>query len=458
MSQLAIRIERIGKRYHIARQGPRYSTLRDTLADAITAPMRSLLARRNGAGREPASRNHVWAVHDVSFDVRQGEVVGIIGRNGAGKSTLLKIIAGIVAPTTGRAGVRGRVGSLLEVGTGFHPELSGRDNVYLAGAVLGMHRAEIARKFDEIVAFAEVEQFINEPVKHYSSGMYMRLAFAVAAHLEPEILLVDEVLAVGDVEFQKRVLGKMQSVGNLGRTVLFVSHNMPAVLRLCPRVILLDKGGVAMDGPAEDVTAAYLQAGLGLSAERCWPDTLTAPGDEIARLSAVRVLGPDGSVASCVDIQRPFSIELEYWNLRPGVPLIANVHLYNAQGVYLFSAHDNLEPNWGSSCPRPAGFYRSVCTIPGNFLNSGRITVHAAVGRWNPHAIHAWVDEAIAFDVLDTGGVRGEYPGPWSGAIRPYLEWVTRLEATPVSGENHELHPYARALTDASLSSGRWDK
>jgi lipopolysaccharide transport system ATP-binding protein len=453
MSDLAIRIERVGKRYHIAGQGPRYSTLRDTLAQAFTAPVRRLRAR--GTGRGAASAHDVWALHDVSFDVRQGEVVGIIGRNGAGKSTLLKIVAGIVAPTTGRAGVRGRVGSLLEVGTGFHPELSGRDNVYLAGAVLGMRRAEIARKFDEIVAFAEVEQFIDEPVKHYSSGMYMRLAFAVAAHLEPEILLVDEVLAVGDVEFQKRVLGKMQSVGELGRTVLFVSHNMPAILRLCPRVILLDKGGVELDGPAGEVTAAYLQAGLGLGAERSWPDPLSAPGDEIARLTAVRVLGPDGSPASCVDIQRPFSIELEYWNLRPGAPLIANVHLYNAQGIYLFSAHDNLEPNWGSSRPRPAGRYRSVCTIPGNFLNAGRITVHAGVGRWNPHAIHAWVDEAVAFDVLDTGGVRGEYPGPWTGAIRPYLEWLTCLDDPSSPTGKNGLHTDSQAWTNTPVTPHR---
>ncbi|HLI27383.1 MAG TPA: ABC transporter ATP-binding protein [Chloroflexota bacterium] len=428
MAEEAIRVEHVAKAYRLGPQGPRYRTLRDTLAEATSQTLHTLLGRHNGRVRQATGRDTVWALHDVSFTVAQGEVVGIIGRNGAGKSTLLKLLAHITAPSRGRVGVRGRVGALLEVGTGFHPELTGRDNIFLAGAVLGMRRAEIARQFEQIVAFAEVERFIDTPVKHYSSGMYMRLAFAVAAHLEPEILLVDEVLAVGDAEFQKRCLGKMQDVGGEGRTVLFVSHNMPAILRLCPRVILLDGGRLVADGPAAAVTATYLRANQRLGAERCWPDLATAPGNHIARLRAVRVLDAAGACTASVDIQQPFAIELEYWNLKAGEPLIANIHLYDAQGTYLFASHDNLEPTWGCR-PRPAGLYRSLCTIPGNFLNSGRITVHAAVGRWNPHAIHAWVHDAVAFDVIDTGGVRGEYPGPWAGAIRPYLEWGTRLAA-----------------------------
>ncbi|MBX5489780.1 MAG: ABC transporter ATP-binding protein [Chloroflexi bacterium] len=432
MSEAAIRVEHVAKQYRLGQHGPRYRTLRDTLAEAAARPLRGLAGRHNGHVPASHTRDTVWALRDVSFEVRPGEVVGIIGRNGAGKSTLLKLLAHITAPTRGRVGVRGRVGALLEVGTGFHPELTGRDNIFLAGAVLGMRRAEIRRKFDQIVAFAEVERFIDTPVKYYSSGMYMRLAFAVAAHLEPEILLVDEVLAVGDAEFQKRCMGKMQDVGGLGRTVLFVSHNMPAILRLCPRVILLDGGRVVADGPAAEVTARYLQATQQIGAARCWPDLATAPGNDVARLRAVRVLDASGACTASVDIQQAFAIELEYWHLKDGEPLIANVHLYDAQGTYLFATHDNLEPTWGCR-PRPRGLYRSVCTIPGNFLNSGRITVHAALGRWNPHAIHAWVDDAVAFDVIDTGGVRGEYPGPWAGAIRPYLEWVTRLEA-PLDG------------------------
>jgi lipopolysaccharide transport system ATP-binding protein len=456
MTRATVRVEQVGKCYHIERSGPRHGTLREMISDTATRPIRAL--RRRGADRVATRRtdSSVWALRNVSFDVHEGEVVGLIGRNGAGKSTLLKIIARITSPTEGRAGLRGRVGSLLEVGTGFHPELSGRDNIYLAGTVLGMRRFEIDRKFDEIVAFAEIERFVDEPVKHYSSGMYMRLAFAVAAHLEPEILLVDEVLAVGDIEFQKRCIGKLQDVSQLGRTVLFVSHSMPAILRLCPRVVLLDGGQVAMDGPAPAVTEAYIQSSLMSQAECYWPDPLSAPGDEVARIRAVRLLGPDGAPATSVDIQQPLAIEVEYWNLKDGAPLIANLHLYDQRGVYLFAAHDNLEPTWGGR-PKPAGLYRSVCWLPGNFLNSGRITVHAAVTVWNPHWIHVWVEDAVSFEVVDTGGVRGDfgfegrgphgdYAGPLGGALRPYLQWETQRDddAGPADGPEPLAEPAYR--------------
>jgi len=427
-SDLAIRVEEVSKQYRIGRARPGYHSLRETLAENAMRPFRALRERRNGFHPFRPGVDAIWALRDVSFDVRQGEIVGLIGRNGSGKSTLLKILARITSPTTGRAGVRGRVGSLLEVGTGFHPDLTGRDNVFLAGAVLGMRRAEIARNFDQIVDFAGVGQFIDTPVKRYSTGMYLRLAFAVAAHLEPEILLVDEVLAVGDAEFQRRCLGKLETVGHQGRTVLFVSHNMAAVLRLCPRVILLDHGQLVADGPAAEVTAAYLDAGLEIGGERCWPDPHGAPGDEVARLRAVRVLGPDGRPTTSVDIQQPFAVEIEYWNLKDREPLVATAVIRDAHGLDLFSSRDNLEPQWGSQ-PRPAGLYRSVCTIPGNFLNSGRITVDAAISHRDLTTWHVWEQSAVAFDVIDTGGVRGDYQGPWPGAIRPYLEWVTRLEA-----------------------------
>ncbi|KAB8144398.1 ABC transporter ATP-binding protein [Chloroflexia bacterium SDU3-3] len=243
-----ISIEGLGKQYRVGGAGPRYRTLRDTLADMVRAPL-----RRGG------EEGQFWALRDLSFQIGRGEVVGIIGRNGAGKSTLLKILSRITGPTVGRIRLRGRVGTLLEVGTGFHPELSGRENIFLNGAILGMHRSEIARKFDEIVEFAEVERFIDTPVKHYSSGMYLRLAFAVAAHLEPEILIVDEVLAVGDATFQKKCLGKMGDVARAGRTVLFVSHNMGAIRGLCQRAIWLDRGGVVADGPVFEVVDRYLQ-------------------------------------------------------------------------------------------------------------------------------------------------------------------------------------------------------
>ena len=257
MSDVAIRVEHLSKQYRIGKKQERYYTLRDTIADAFTAPLRWVRSRRNGGSPNGGEEDTIWALKDVSFEVKHGEVVGIIGRNGAGKSTLLKIFSRITEPTEGRVEIHGRVASLLEVGTGFHPELTGRENIYLNGAILGMSKAEIDRKFDEIVEFAEIEKFIDTPVKRYSSGMYVRLAFAVAAHLEPEILLVDEVLAVGDAAFQKKCLGKMGDVAKAGRTVLFVSHNMDAVLTLCSQGIVLDAGHVRRRGAIADCVATY---------------------------------------------------------------------------------------------------------------------------------------------------------------------------------------------------------
>jgi len=254
MTDIAIRVENLGKQYRIGKR-ERYQTLRDTLTDTVTAPFRWL--RRGGSANGNGAPDHIWALKNISFEIPRGEVVGIIGRNGAGKSTLLKVLSRITEPTEGQAEIRGRVGSLLEVGTGFHPELTGRENVYLNGAILGMHKAEIARKFDEIVAFAEIEKFIDTPVKHYSTGMYMRLAFAVAAHLDTDILIVDEVLAVGDAEFQKKCLGKMGDISRGGRTVLFVSHNLSAVQSLCGHGILLENGALRRQGPINHVIGQY---------------------------------------------------------------------------------------------------------------------------------------------------------------------------------------------------------
>lgn len=257
MSDLAIRVEGLSKRYQIGAAQAGYRTLRDAIVDVAAAPFRRARAVLRGAPASAPSQD-LWALKDVSFDVTRGEALGIVGRNGAGKSTLLKVLSRITDPTTGRVGVRGRVGSLLEVGTGFHPELTGRENIYLNGAILGMRRTDIRRRFDEIVDFSKLERFLDTPVKHYSSGMYTRLAFAVAAHLEPEVLVVDEVLAVGDAEFQRKCLGKMESVAKEGRTVIFVSHNMGAVRALCRTAILLEAGRIAASGSADDVTRAYL--------------------------------------------------------------------------------------------------------------------------------------------------------------------------------------------------------
>ncbi|MEJ7654279.1 MAG: ABC transporter ATP-binding protein [Chloroflexia bacterium] len=313
MSNFAIRVEGVGKRYRMGQVQHR-KMLRESLTRAATAPSSPAdcktwrdSVRPGGRGRD----KNEFALKDVSLDIRHGEAVGVIGRNGAGKSTMLKLLSRITKPTTGSITLHGRVGSLLEVGTGFHSELTGRENIYLNGAILGMGRAEIRRKLDQIVAFSEIEDFINTPVKYYSSGMYTRLAFSVAAHLEPDILVVDEVLAVGDAAFQKKCLGRMQDVAREGRTVLFVSHNMLAIQSLCQRAVWLEAGEVAADGEANTVVGAYLrQAFTGLSEQR-WDDVETAPGNDYVRLHRVRVLPLEGAEAAPT-VRTPFTIEFEY--------------------------------------------------------------------------------------------------------------------------------------------------
>ncbi|MBV9547680.1 MAG: ATP-binding cassette domain-containing protein, partial [Chloroflexi bacterium] len=305
MSAYAIRAERLGKRYRIG-QRETYRSLRDSLSDALVAPFRRL------GGSGAAESNTIWALRNVSLEIAPGEVLGIIGHNGAGKSTLLKILSRITEPTEGRAQVHGRVGSLLEVGTGFHPELTGRENIFLNGAILGMRRSEITRRFDEIVAFAEVERFIDTPVKRYSSGMYLRLAFAVAAHLEPEILLVDEVLAVGDAAFQKKCLGRMGEVAREGRTVLFVSHNLPSVEKLCQRVIVVDGGRVVQEGDPGACISAYLgaraepRAGVDLSAVPRLDPRLTPV------FTSLDLRDPDGMPVSAVGCGETLEFHISY--------------------------------------------------------------------------------------------------------------------------------------------------
>ncbi|MCA1817675.1 MAG: ABC transporter ATP-binding protein [Acidobacteria bacterium] len=420
-----IRAEGLAKQYRVHGAEPTYRTLRDALSRTAGAPLR--LLRR--AARRPR-RETVWALDGVDFSAQPGEIIGIIGRNGAGKSTMLKVLSRITEPTRGRAALYGRVSSLLEVGTGFHPELSGRENVFLNGAILGMKRAEIARKFDEIVAFSGIDKFIDTPVKWYSSGMYLRLAFSVAAHLEPEILIVDEVLAVGDAAFQKKCLNKMQSVGEGGRTVLFVSHDMNAVTRLCPRAILLDRGKVLRDGAAHEVVSAYLGTDHGASAARAWDDPALAPGNEVARLRAVRVRDEQGRVSPAVDIRRPVGLEIEFEVTEPGHALAPNFHVFNERGVNVFVTND-LDPEWRGR-PRPAGIYTSTAWIPGNFLAEGTLIVGAAVSTLDPTRVHFFERDAVAFhvvDSLDGDSARGGYAGPYPGVVRPALRWTTRFEA-----------------------------
>ena len=373
-------------------------------------------------------KEELWPVKDVSFEIHAGEVVGIIGRNGAGKSTLLKILSRITEPTSGRAEIFGRVGTLLEVGTGFHPELTGRDNIYLSGIILGMKKVEIDQKFDEIVEFAGIAKFIDTPVKRYSSGMYVRLAFAVGAHLEPEILIVDEVLAVGDAQFQKKCLDKMRAIGSEGRTVLFVSHNLDAVTRLCDRAILLQSGKVIFDGSSHEAAKAYLGEGATSSAVREWPDPSTAPSGKVVRLRAVRVKSEDGRITESLDIRRPIIIEMDYEVLASGHVLLPHFHLLNEAGELIFITID-LDPQWRRR-PRPAGHYRSHVEIPGNMLSEGTTYVSCYCLTLEPEISQFDGPSVVAFQVIDSldgNSARGDYIGTMRGFVRPLLNWQTQL-------------------------------
>lgn len=376
----------------------------------------------------------ILALDDVSFTVQQGEALGIIGRNGAGKSTLLKILSRVTAPTSGVVKVKGRIGSLLEVGTGFHPELTGRENVYLNGAILGMKKVEVTRKFDEIVSFAGVEKFIDTPVKRYSSGMYVRLAFAVAAHLDPEILIVDEVLAVGDAEFQKKCLGKMGDVAGEGRTVLFVSHNMTAINSLCKRAVLLDRGKPVRDGNSEDVTSFYLSLSSGGLSEVSWNDVNTAPGNDVAKLKSVRVLS-GGMPVSQVNSDQEVWIEISYWNFAYDVKQVVEFKLKDSNGVIVLESFNTPEAsNYSDPLAlvslRP-GLYKSVCKIPANFLNETQYFVSVIIASLNPARAEVNVFDVLAFEVIDSGTLRSPgLSGKWFGVIRTPLIWNTQLIET----------------------------
>ncbi len=440
----AILVENLAKRYIIGHNRSKDDGLRHAVENAIRAPFEYL---RSGRRRNGKTREEFWALRGVNVKIEPGEVVGIIGRNGAGKSTLLKLLSRITEPTSGSIRIRGRVASLLEVGTGFHQELTGRENIFLNGAILGMTRVEIKRKFDEIVAFSGVEKFIDTPVKRYSSGMYVRLAFAVAAHLEPEILVVDEVLAVGDAEFQKKCLDKMDDVGQSGRTILFVSHNMQAITRLCSRCILLNEGEVKLDGDSTEVANAYLRSGITTTAVREWSDLTTAPGDQVVRFCAVRVRSETGETTDVIDIRDPVGIELEYEILQPDHTFLVHFSVRNQEGMHLFVAVD-VDPTWRGR-PRPPGRYVSTGWIPSNLLAEGLMSVQAVLMSINPEVGHAVVDDAVAFRVLDdlnaTDTARGDYSKAMPGLMRPLLRWTTRTLSSPNSsngiatGESAEL-------------------
>ena len=399
MSDSAIIVENLCKQYKLGLRAARGRTVGRFVRDALSYPVR----RFRTLGGNGAADRLFWALRDVSFEVAPGEVVGIIGPNGAGKSTLLKILSQITEPTRGRAVLRGRVASLLEVGTGFHRELTGRENVYLNGAILGMRKVEIDRKFDEIIAFAEVDKFIDTPVKHYSSGMYVRLAFAVAAHLQPEILLVDEVLAVGDVAFQNKCLGKMDAVSSQGRTVLFVSHNMAAVKRLCSRVIRLHDGRVAEIGESAAVVENYMTAcGNGeTTAARASLPPSSEPGIAIRD---VRIVNPDGEVSAAVEMSRPFSLIAEFDVNRPVRSHRLSCGLYTSDGVLVLGTTDaDCRPERMDI--RPPGRYRTRFTFPPFVLNEGRYLLDIAAGPYGS-PFTDFHERVVGFTVIDTSSRR----------------------------------------------------
>lgn len=421
MSDFAIRADALSKQYVIGGR-PRSETLRDHVDHLMGRAGRVL--RRDPARRDART---FWALENVSFEVQRGEAVGIIGRNGAGKSTLLKILSRITEPTSGFAEIAGRVGSLLEVGTGFHPELSGRENIYLNGAILGMKKSEIERIEDDIIAFAEVERFIGMPVKRYSSGMYTRLAFAVAAHLQPEILIVDEVLAVGDAQFQRKCLGKMGDVAREGRTVLFVSHNMGAITQLCERALWLNDGQLKLDGPAPGVVTAYLSSGS--MARSSW-EMSPAHGSvqNEFQFTSVRLLSADGRPLSVVEFSSPSQIEIGYDVCTPLAGLTIHCRLTDATGTDVWTSYDTDSIGWKDGDLTGPGRYVSVCKIPPYLLRPA--LYHVFVGARTAHATLADPRELISFEVSNVGY---RFKPGRRGVVTPLLDWEVKPIERPRS-------------------------
>lgn len=416
----ALHIENLSKRYFVDHEASAasYRMLRESLATLAAQPFRRL------SGQRRASREEFWALKDVSFDVQQGEVVGIIGRNGAGKSTLLKILSRITRPTRGRAVLEGRVGSLLEVGTGFHPELTGRENVYLNGSILGLRKREIDERFDQIVAFAEIEQFLDTPVKRYSSGMYVRLAFAIAAHLDPEILIIDEVLAVGDTAFQRKCLGCLESLGKSGRTVLFVSHDLNAVAKLTTRSFLLERGSLTNSGQTSAVIHSYLKYSEGYCSE--WSRELQ-PDDERPAILKIRSLDRDLQRGAIFDADQPFFVELECWFPRSVEAQLAFRLNSDVQSetVFTTSSADGQD----RAARFPAGHIVARCKIPAHLLVPGRYHVLAALNNYKGPRFDL-VERALSFEVSEVGSLTC-HDGRL-GKVAPLLEWTCAAAAHPL--------------------------
>ncbi|MBI5450852.1 MAG: ABC transporter ATP-binding protein [Gammaproteobacteria bacterium] len=426
----AIRIENLSKRYLLGHQRKeKYVALRDVLMHQLRGVKQRVLHPLS-QNREDIDIEEFWALKDINLEIKQGDRVGIIGHNGAGKSTLLKILSRIVEPTSGKITLKGRVSSLLEVGTGFHPELTGRENIYLNGAILGMRRNEIKRKFDEIVAFAEVEKFLDTPVKRYSSGMYVRLAFSVAAHLEPEILIVDEVLAVGDMAFQNKCVRKMGEFSTTGMTLLVVSHNIAVISRLCNRGIVLQSGYVNYEGSALDAASRYSEITSDrLQTHKDWPEN-AAPGDEVVRLLSIGIHSEPDNNRDVLDIRHPIIIEFTYKVYRTCSNLNPAFFLYNQDDIVVFISSGAHDTEWVNRQRQP-GLYKSRCYIPGNFLAEGSFYIRAIINArdaWNAPVVHVDQKYAVGFkiyDALEGGSARGDHSGAYYGVVRPILEWST---------------------------------
>lgn len=419
-----ISVSNLSKAYRIGKKAERADSFVGMLQDSVTAPFRNWRRMRQptGESRDSADELH-WALKDVSFEVKEGEVLGVIGRNGAGKSTLLKILSRITEPTSGEVRIRGRVASLLEVGTGFHPELTGRENVYLNGTILGMTKKEIDKKFDEIVDFSGVEKFLDTPVKRYSSGMKVRLAFAVASNLDPEILIVDEVLAVGDSEFQKKCVGKMSHVASSGRTVLFVSHSMQAVRRLCNKSIYLTNG---LSTNVEDVERSISRYN-NQEVKLCRSSKEYRPpiGDDFVELIEIRIPSTTENQSTSHAIEDPTTIEIIFRITKPGMFPRPNLHFHKMDGEYIFASHENKDFPSKRSFREP-GIYCATCVVPENFFNIGSVAIGVALTTYNPFLLHAYDKEALTieyYEKVDFCHALAGYAGPMPGPIRPHLDW-----------------------------------
>jgi lipopolysaccharide transport system ATP-binding protein len=437
MSDIAIKVENLSKLYRIGSRQNGYRTLRESIVNAVSSPFRRLssviglgssisASASSVPGPRPSvvSSETIWALKDVSFEVKHGEIVGIIGRNGAGKSTLLKILSRITEPTEGNAEIHGRAGSLLEVGTGFHPELTGRENIYLNGAILGMKKSEIEQKFDQIVAFAEIDRFIDTPVKYYSSGMYVRLAFAVAAHLEPEILLVDEVLAVGDAAFQNKCLGKMGDVAKEGRTVLFVSHNMATVRRLCKRGIWLETGKVKLIGTAGECIDMYIGSVEDFpGSELGFFDLATRSdrsGNGKVRFRTIRLVGSDGTERNHFDFYEPFTIEFCVECRERVKPFFVGFTLLTIEGTSIFSSHHSDSAGLRSLNP---GHYSLSCFVNPNPLKPGSYLLQLGIGDFTTWECYDWFYAMAKLTIQGGSGKFDSHLDGRPGYIHPLLSW-----------------------------------